>query len=207
MQTFRRPIALLLVLALFLTSSGCASTVSGEPAPRTGAQPEMALGAPSEASALSVQIGEVRGTALDLDGRTPIPGARVRLVDATGAVVREATTGPTGAFALSSVAEGRYILGVGQARANLSASSSAERSDLKLVLDSDVALGQRVERTAGAGQASDDSTPIIVVAIVVGAVVIGVCIVVAALIWPTPKHENVFIGGNSPTVVTPPGKP
>ncbi|HKY06204.1 MAG TPA: carboxypeptidase regulatory-like domain-containing protein, partial [Blastocatellia bacterium] len=65
----------------------------------------------SPSSAFSIQAGRVDGTVSDPTG-AKVARARVRLTDASGAVVAEATTDNEGRFAFSDIAPGIYFLSV-----------------------------------------------------------------------------------------------
>jgi hypothetical protein len=114
-------------------------------------------------SALNVQPGDLGGNILGLDGKTPVQGAIVQLIDKDGKVVATATTDDKGVFQLGNRTEGDFTLKVGKASGHLVVKSGAQATSLRFVLDKDVALGAE---KAGAQKVAAISTT--------GAVLVGV---------------------------------
>jgi uncharacterized protein YfaS (alpha-2-macroglobulin family) len=54
--------------------------------------------------------GSLSGRVVTKTGARPVPGARLTLIDTTGATVAMAETGQTGRYAFEGLADGQYTL-------------------------------------------------------------------------------------------------
>lgn len=89
---------------------------------------------------LAVEPGPVRGMILDADGKTPGAGATVRLRDATGRVVAQATSDGAGEFAIAVQPAGTYRIEIGRAAGHLVLREGAGARALALVIPREIAL-------------------------------------------------------------------
>ena len=131
-------------------------------------------GAPSaESKAMIVKPGAVEGSIVDLDGKTPVSGAKVQLLDDSGKVVHEGTTDSKGAFKIPDVPKGNYNVKIGDATGKLVLQDGAGASALKFVLDPAVAKGEKKGPPAALVPTDGGDGTLIVVAIIAGLLLIG----------------------------------
>lgn len=94
---------------------------------------------------LEVRPGALRGKLVDIDGATPIPGARVRVRDDGGRVVAEATSDASGDFDAGELEPGSYRIEIGCSEAILRVAPEARAVALLLAIPTGLALALRGE--------------------------------------------------------------
>lgn len=117
------------------------------PAPPEGGAP------PEQAPA-----GKIQGQLLDLDGTTPIANEQVRVTDASGKEVANATSGPDGKFELPMLQDGEYTLQTRGIQQRFSVTPDQPIKELKIL----VPAAPFVPAAGGTGDTSDtdvDQTP------------------------------------------------
>jgi hypothetical protein len=155
-----------------------------------------AAAAPAE-SALTVQPGDLGGNIVDLDGKTPIKGATVQLLDKDGKVVAEASTDEKGVFQLGKQAQGDFTLKVGKASGKLVVKEGAQASSLKFVLEQNVALG--AEKAAATKIAAVSTTGAVLIGVGCAVVGLGAGLGIGYGVWGTRGDKKVFVPvGTSP---------
>jgi len=95
----------------------------------------------------AIRPGAVAGTVLQVDGKAPVVGARVRLRDDAGVLVAEVVTDKAGHFDAGKQPAGRYRIEIGRAQGWLDLDEKASARSILLVLPASVALA--VEPAAG----------------------------------------------------------
>jgi hypothetical protein len=151
-----------LALSLLL---GTALVLGGLPAAR----------ADDTSTALVLHPGSVHGTIVDLDGKTPVEGAKVVLLPKDGGSSKEAVTDKDGGFRIDDERKGEYVIKVGDISGKLLLDDGARATALRLVLEKRVALGGAPAAPAENPKSDGDgiSVGLIVAGIVAAAVVVA----------------------------------
>lgn len=105
-----------------------------------------------QARPLVLEPGPVQGTVVDLDGKTPLEGARVHLETMDGTALADVTTDAAGRFAIAAQAAGQYRLRIGDALGSLVLKDGASARELVIALAKDIALA--VKPAAGGPDAA-----------------------------------------------------
>lgn len=182
----QRALSLALAVSLLAVPQFQSRAVADEAAPAQAAE-----------SALTVQPGDLGGNIVDLDGKTPIKGATVQLLDKDGKVVAEASTDEKGVFQLGKQTPGDFTLKVGAAKGNLVVKEGAQASSLKFVLENSVALG--AQKAAATKIAAVSTTGAVLIGIGCGIVGLGAGIGIGYGVWGTRSEKKVFV----PTAASP----
>jgi hypothetical protein len=148
-------------------------------------------------SALTVQPGDLAGNIVDLDGKTPIKGATVQLLDKDGKVVAEASTDENGVFQLGKQTPGAFTLKVGSARGDLLVKDGAQASSLRFVLEHGVALG--APKSAATKIAAVSTTGAVLLAIGAAIVGLGLGLGIGYAAWGHRNTKKIFV----PTAASP----
>ncbi len=148
-------------------------------------------------SALTVQPGDLGGSIVDLDGKTPIKGATVQLLDKDGKVVAEASTDEKGVFQLGKQSAGDFTLKVGAARGDLLVKDGAQASSLKFVLEQGVAMGN--PKAAPSKIAAVSTTGAVVIGIGCAIVGLGLGLGIGYAAWGNRDEKKIFV----PTAASP----
>ncbi|HZU97352.1 MAG TPA: carboxypeptidase-like regulatory domain-containing protein [Planctomycetota bacterium] len=147
--------------------------------------------AAAEEAVLAVQPGTLGGSIVELDGKTPIKGATVQLLDPAGKVVAEASTDEKGAFSLGKRDNGKYTLTVGQAKGTLLVKEGAQATSLKFVLDNKVATGDN--KAGGSKLAAISTAGVVLIAGAAALVGLGAGLGIGYAVWGTRSEKKVFV--------------
>lgn len=152
----------------------------------------LAQDAAAEEQALTVQPGDLSGSIVDLDGKTPVKGATVQLLDKDGKVVAEGATDEKGSFSLGKRETGKYTLQIGNASGKLVVKEGAQASALKFVLENTVALGSKKD-AKGVKLAAISTTGVVIIAVAVGVVGLGAGLGIGYGVWGSQSKKKVYI--------------
>jgi hypothetical protein len=157
----------------------------------------LAQDAAPDADALTVQPGSVDGSIVDLDGKTPIKGVVVKLLDKDGKVVAEGSTDENGVFKLGKQDQGTYTLNVGQATGKLVVKEGAQATSIKFVLENQVALGAK--KDGATKLAAVSTTGVVLIAVGAAVIGLGAGIGIAYGVWGHQTEKHTYIPVNTGT--------
>jgi len=128
---------------------------------------------------------------LNLDGKTPVKGALIQLLDKDGKVVAEASTDENGVFKLGKQSRGEFQLKIGKASGKLVVKDGVQAKSLKFLLDQDVALG--AQKAAATKIAAISTTGAVLIGIGCAVVGLGAGIGIGYGVWGTRSEKKVFV--------------
>jgi hypothetical protein len=146
---------------------------------------------------LAVQPGDLGGSIVGLDGKTPVKGAKVQLVDKDGKIVAEGSTDETGVFKLGNTPKGEFGLRIGKAFGDLIVKDGVQAKSFKFVLDKDVALGADKAQPQKIAAISTMGAVLLAIAVAIVAFILG--LIAGYAVWGARSTKKVFVPvGSSP---------
>lgn len=187
-----------LALSASIVVGGTPGIAAAGDAPKNDATPTPTA---QTASAVVPSGAPISGLVLDVDGKTPVGGAKLSVRDASGKLVAEAVADKDGKYALAKLPAGTYVLRCGRASMRLTVQDSAAPNSLTFILPPSIALAATATQAASPVKAAENDEDIPAGAYwVAGGTIVAVGLGTGLLIDAAADSKTFERGSASPTV-------